>query len=106
MSTYDCRNQRARPIVIDPGLYHSKKSGVFWAKEKRSLPASFKLFTGIVFGISLCYQSFFTESYESEKHTLNRFCWFCLSSFYMLVIRFWIVYGEKLSCYSKFGIKN
>lgn len=41
-----CRHQRARPIIIDPGLYHSKKSGVFWAKEKRSLPASFKLFTG------------------------------------------------------------
>ncbi|KAL1549504.1 beta-glucuronosyltransferase GlcAT14C-like [Salvia divinorum] len=39
-------HQRARPIIIDPGLYHSKKSGVFWAKEKRSLPASFKLFTG------------------------------------------------------------
>ncbi|TYI87522.1 hypothetical protein E1A91_D04G141600v1 [Gossypium mustelinum] len=26
----------ARPIIIDPGLYHAKKSGVFWAKEKRS----------------------------------------------------------------------
>ncbi|XP_052171930.1 beta-glucuronosyltransferase GlcAT14C isoform X1 [Diospyros lotus] len=38
--------QRARPIIIDPGLYHSKKSGVFWAKEKRSLPSSFKLFMG------------------------------------------------------------
>ncbi|XP_071697140.1 beta-glucuronosyltransferase GlcAT14C [Rutidosis leptorrhynchoides] len=38
--------QRARPIIIDPGLYHSKKSGVFWAKEKRSMPASFKLFMG------------------------------------------------------------
>ncbi|XP_059667814.1 beta-glucuronosyltransferase GlcAT14C [Cornus florida] len=38
--------QRARPIIIDPGLYHSKKSGVFWAKEKRSVPASFKLFVG------------------------------------------------------------
>lgn len=41
-----CRNQRARPIIIDPGFYHSKKSGVFWAKERRSLPASFKLFMG------------------------------------------------------------
>ncbi|KAK4480943.1 hypothetical protein RD792_011801 [Penstemon davidsonii] len=39
-------HQRARPIIIDPGLYHSKKSGVFSAKEKRSLPASFKLYTG------------------------------------------------------------
>lgn len=40
------RNQRARPIIIDPGLYHTKKSGVFWAKERRSMPASFKLFMG------------------------------------------------------------
>ncbi|KAI4354455.1 hypothetical protein L6164_003315 [Bauhinia variegata] len=38
--------QRARPIIVDPGLYHSNKSGVYWAKEKRSVPASFKLFTG------------------------------------------------------------
>ncbi|KAI9115883.1 hypothetical protein K1719_012813 [Acacia pycnantha] len=39
-------SQRAMPIIIDPGLYHSKKSGVYWAKEKRSVPSSFKLFTG------------------------------------------------------------
>ncbi|KAK6943674.1 Glycosyl transferase, family 14 [Dillenia turbinata] len=39
-------HNRARPIIIDPALYQSKKSSVFWAKEKRSLPASFKLFTG------------------------------------------------------------
>ncbi|XP_074312100.1 beta-glucuronosyltransferase GlcAT14C [Silene latifolia] len=38
--------QRARPIIIDPGLYLEKKSDVFWAKEKRSLPSSFKLYTG------------------------------------------------------------
>ncbi|KAJ8532949.1 hypothetical protein K7X08_015838 [Anisodus acutangulus] len=37
---------RARPIIIDPGLYHLKKSGVFWAKEKISMPASFKVFMG------------------------------------------------------------
>jgi len=41
-----CRVERARPIIIDPGLYHLKKSGVFYAKERRSLPASFKLFMG------------------------------------------------------------
>ena len=40
------RYQRARPIIVDPGLYDSKKSGVYWVKEKRSVPASFKLFTG------------------------------------------------------------
>ncbi|XP_058729341.1 beta-glucuronosyltransferase GlcAT14C-like [Vicia villosa] len=38
--------QRARPIIIDPGLYHSRVSSVYYAKEKRSLPSSFKLFTG------------------------------------------------------------
>ncbi|CAH9074428.1 unnamed protein product [Cuscuta europaea] len=38
--------QRARPIILDPGIYHAKKSGVFWAKEKRSMPAAFKLFMG------------------------------------------------------------
>ena len=38
--------QRAKPIIVDPGLYHPKKSGVYWAKEKRSVPSSFKLFTG------------------------------------------------------------
>lgn len=50
---YYCREQRARPIIIDPGLYHSKKSGVYWAKEKRSVPSSFKLFTGIDFDFML-----------------------------------------------------
>ncbi|XP_010920618.2 beta-glucuronosyltransferase GlcAT14C [Elaeis guineensis] len=38
--------QRARPIIVDPGLYVSNKTNVFWAKEKRSMPASFKLFVG------------------------------------------------------------
>ncbi|PIA36658.1 hypothetical protein AQUCO_03300106v1 [Aquilegia coerulea] len=38
--------QRAKPLIIDPGLYKSKKSDVFWATEKRELPTGFKLFTG------------------------------------------------------------
>lgn len=38
--------QRARPIIIDPALYHLKKTSVYWAKEKRLMPVSFKLFTG------------------------------------------------------------
>lgn len=40
------RNQRARPIIIDPALYSLQKSDVFWATEKRSVPTAFKLFTG------------------------------------------------------------
>ncbi|KAF9589607.1 hypothetical protein IFM89_026106 [Coptis chinensis] len=39
-------NQRAKPIIIDPGLYLSKKYDIFWTSQRRSLPTSFKLFTG------------------------------------------------------------
>ncbi|GAA0172306.1 glycosyltransferase [Lithospermum erythrorhizon] len=39
-------DQRARPIIVDPGLYLSKKSDLAWTTQKRSLPTSFKLFTG------------------------------------------------------------
>lgn len=38
--------QRAKPIIIDPGLYMSKKADVFWVTQKRSVPSAFKLFTG------------------------------------------------------------
>ncbi|XP_062073518.1 beta-glucuronosyltransferase GlcAT14A-like [Humulus lupulus] len=39
-------NQRAKPIIVDPGLYLSKKSDIAWTTQRRSLPTSFKLFTG------------------------------------------------------------
>ncbi|XP_072969142.1 beta-glucuronosyltransferase GlcAT14B-like [Typha angustifolia] len=38
--------QRAKPLIIDPGLYMSKKSDVFWATQRRELPTAFKLYTG------------------------------------------------------------
>ncbi|KAI4344125.1 hypothetical protein L6164_011392 [Bauhinia variegata] len=38
--------QRARPVIIDPGLYSLHKSDVFWASEKRDVPSQYKLFTG------------------------------------------------------------
>ncbi|KAI5665598.1 hypothetical protein M9H77_15451 [Catharanthus roseus] len=38
--------QRAKPIIIDPGLYMSQKSDVFWITQRRSVPTAFKLFTG------------------------------------------------------------
>ncbi|GAA0160680.1 glycosyltransferase [Lithospermum erythrorhizon] len=37
---------RAKPIIIDPGLYSLKKSDVFWVTEKRRVPTAYKLFTG------------------------------------------------------------
>jgi hypothetical protein len=42
-----CRNSRAKPIAIDPGLYLSKKSDLSLTTQRRSLPTSFKLFTGM-----------------------------------------------------------
>lgn len=41
-----CRFQRAKPVIVDPGLYLSKKSDVFWITQRRSVPTAFKLFTG------------------------------------------------------------
>lgn len=48
------RAQRARPVIIDPGLYSLEKSDVFWVSEKRSVPSAYKLFTGKQF-ISFCF---------------------------------------------------
>ncbi|XP_027330623.1 beta-glucuronosyltransferase GlcAT14B-like [Abrus precatorius] len=37
---------RAKPVIIDPGLYSVHKSDVFWVSEKRNVPTAYKLFTG------------------------------------------------------------
>lgn len=34
------------PLMIDPGLYLTTKSDVFWVSPRRALPTAFKLFTG------------------------------------------------------------
>jgi hypothetical protein len=39
--------QRAKPIIIDPGLYMDKKTDIFWATQRRAVPTAFRLFTGI-----------------------------------------------------------
>ncbi|KAM1478717.1 hypothetical protein ACFX2I_026103 [Malus domestica] len=39
-------DQRAKPVIIDPGLYSLQKSDVFWISQKRSVPTAYKLFTG------------------------------------------------------------
>nr|CAB3471835.1 unnamed protein product [Digitaria exilis] len=38
--------QRAQPLIVDPGLYRTKKQDIFWMSQKRELPTAFKLFTG------------------------------------------------------------
>ncbi|KAL4348924.1 hypothetical protein GQ457_17G024120 [Hibiscus cannabinus] len=39
-------SSRAKPIIVDPGLYLSKKSDIALTTQRRSLPTSFKLYTG------------------------------------------------------------
>ncbi|KAJ4976678.1 hypothetical protein NE237_001784 [Protea cynaroides] len=39
-------DHRAKPLIIDPGLYLSTKSDIFFVTEKRELPTAFTLFTG------------------------------------------------------------
>ncbi|CAN1216786.1 Beta-glucuronosyltransferase GlcAT14B [Linum perenne] len=43
-------DQRARPVIIDPGLYSLQKSDVFWVTEKRSVPSAYRLFTEMLTG--------------------------------------------------------
>lgn len=38
--------QRAKPIIIDPGLYMNRKTDIFWATQKRAVPTAYRLFTG------------------------------------------------------------
>lgn len=42
-----------KPIIVDPGLYLSEKSEMFYATQKRDLPNSFRLFTGVFSSIVL-----------------------------------------------------
>ncbi|KAI3761954.1 hypothetical protein L1987_52377 [Smallanthus sonchifolius] len=37
---------RAKPVIVDPGLYMMEKTDVFWITQRRSVPTAFKLFTG------------------------------------------------------------
>ncbi|XP_052148626.1 beta-glucuronosyltransferase GlcAT14A-like [Oryza glaberrima] len=39
-------SRQIRPIVVDPGLYLSSRTDIFYATQKRELPNAYKLFTG------------------------------------------------------------
>ncbi|CAH2036543.1 unnamed protein product [Thlaspi arvense] len=81
--------KRAKPLMIDPGLYMVNKSDILWVRPRRSLPDAFKLFTGsawmalshsfveyIIWGWDnlprtlLMYYTNFVSSPESYFHTV------------------------------------
>jgi hypothetical protein len=54
------RSRRLKPIIVDPGLYLSEKTGMFYASQKRDLPNAFRLFTGVALSYTLgnCLSTF------------------------------------------------
>ncbi|XP_050218415.1 beta-glucuronosyltransferase GlcAT14A [Mercurialis annua] len=43
--------KRLKPIIVDPGLYLSERSDMFYATQKRELPNAFRIFSGSSFSI-------------------------------------------------------
>ncbi|GAV76630.1 Branch domain-containing protein [Cephalotus follicularis] len=44
-------SRQMKPIIVDPGLYLSETTEMFYATQKRELPNAFRLFTGSTFSI-------------------------------------------------------
>ncbi|XP_020106043.1 beta-glucuronosyltransferase GlcAT14A-like [Ananas comosus] len=64
-------DQRAKPIIIDPGLYKSQKSDVFWVSQKRELPDAFKLFTGSAWmALSRAFVEYCVVGWDNLPRTL------------------------------------
>lgn len=41
------RAKQLKPIIVDPGLYLSERTEMFYASQKRDLPNAFRVFSGI-----------------------------------------------------------
>lgn len=39
-------SRKLKPIIVDPGLYLSERTAMFYATQKRELPDAFRLFMG------------------------------------------------------------
>lgn len=63
--------QRAKPIIIDPGLYQNKKTDIFWATQRRALPTAFRLFTGSAwFALTRSFMEYCNLGWENLPRTL------------------------------------
>ncbi|XP_057960153.1 beta-glucuronosyltransferase GlcAT14B-like [Malania oleifera] len=64
-------NQRAMPLMVDPGLYMSTKSDIFWVTPRRTLPTAFKLFTGSAWMIlTRSFVEYFVWGWDNLPRTL------------------------------------
>ncbi|KAG6413842.1 hypothetical protein SASPL_126557 [Salvia splendens] len=65
--------QRAKPVIIDPGLYRVQKSDLYWITEKRKVPNAFKLFTEGYFHTVICNAEEFRNTIVN--HDLHFISW-------------------------------
>ncbi|KAJ1409134.1 Glycosyl transferase, family 14 [Sesbania bispinosa] len=64
-------NKRGKPMIIDPGLYSLNKSEIWWVIKQRSLPTSFKLYTGSAWTIlSRSFAEYCIVGWENLPRTL------------------------------------
>nr|XP_043620809.1 beta-glucuronosyltransferase GlcAT14A [Erigeron canadensis] len=64
-------NKRGKPIMIDPGLYSSNKSEIWWVIKQRALPTAFKLYTGSAWTIlSRSFAEYCIIGWENLPRTL------------------------------------
>ncbi|KAL8191792.1 hypothetical protein R6Q57_028523 [Mikania cordata] len=64
-------NKRGKPIVIDPGLYSSNKSEIWWVIKQRTLPTAFKLYTGSAWTVlSRSFAEYCIIGWENLPRTL------------------------------------
>ncbi|XP_010932661.1 beta-glucuronosyltransferase GlcAT14A [Elaeis guineensis] len=64
-------NKRARPLIIDPGLYSLNKSEIIWSAKQRSLPTAFKLYTGSAWTIlSRSFAEYCVVGWDNLPRTL------------------------------------
>ncbi|KAK9160135.1 hypothetical protein Syun_006476 [Stephania yunnanensis] len=72
-------SRRLKPIVVDPGLYLSENSDVFYGTQKRLLPSAFRQFTKdrsdvlvkYPFGASHYFQTVLCNSREFKRTVVN-----------------------------------
>lgn len=76
------RSKKFKPIIVDPGLYLSEGTEMFFATQKREYPKAFRLFTGKVF---------LAMSLESSQ--LFQFIFFLLKGESILCIRFSVIFS-------------
>jgi hypothetical protein len=65
------RFQRAKPIIIDPGLYMDKKTDIFWATQRRAVPSAFRLFTGSAWvALTRSFMEYCIHGYDNLPRTM------------------------------------